>query len=458
MNSAASTAPLSGDVRRGNRSTVLASMLGSVVEWYDFFLYATMAALVFNQEFFPKFDPLTGSLVAFATFAAGFVTRPIGGLIFGHFGDRIGRKKILVITMLIMGGSTFLMGTLPTYEQLGIGAPVLLLILRMLQGIGLGGEWGGAAILTFEHAPNGKRGLFSSWPQTGVPIGLLLSTVAVNLASLGGEDALVGWTWRIPFLASIVLVVVGLVVRLKVSEPPAFQALVETDDRATVPVFEVIRHYPKQLLIGVGARLSESITFNVYNAFLLTYTTTVLGLPNRYALNGLLIASVIGFIVIPVAGGLSDRIGRRAVFAVGAAVALVTAFPVFALVNTGVAQLIWLAIVLGWALGACTMFGPEAAFFAELFPARVRYTGMSVVYQLGVLPSGAIAPALSIWLVSVFDSSWPVAVYVMAAAVIALIALRFAKETAHDDIDVDLRRRATAQRAEAAGPGTGPAA
>ena len=438
---------ITAEDRRQHRNAVLASVLGSVVEWYDFFLYGTMAALVFNAEFFPQFDPLVGNMVAFATFAAGFVTRPIGGLIFAHFGDRIGRKKILVVTMLIMGGASTLMGMLPTYAQIGVVAPVLLLLLRMLQGIGLGGEWGGAAIMTFEHAPNGRRGLFSSWPQTGVPIGLLLSTLMVNLVSLPGQEALIAWTWRIQFLASAVLVAVGLFVRLRVSEPPAFQDMVETGDRAKVPALEVIRRYPKQLVLGIGARLSESITFNVYNAFLLTYTTTVLGLSQRHALNGLLIASVLGFVIIPLAGWLSDKLGRRVVFGIGAGIALITAFPVFALVDSGVPQLIWLAIVIGWSLGACTMFGPEAAFFAELFPARVRYTGMSIVYQLGVLPSGAIAPALSIWLVATFGDSWPVAVYVMIAAAIALIALYFSRETAHDDIDVDLRERAAHQRA-----------
>lgn len=436
---------ISATVKSQQRNTILASVLGSVIEWYDFFLYATMAALVFNSEFFPKFDPLMGTMVAFGTFAAGFITRPIGGLIFGHFGDRIGRKKILVITMLIMGISTFLMGCLPTYAQVGVAAPVLLLLLRMLQGIGLGGEWGGAAILTFEHAPRGKRGMFSSWPQTGVPLGLLLSTIAVNLVSIPGDAALVGWTWRIPFLASIVLVIVGLVVRLQVSEPQAFKDMVKVGDRVKVPVFEALRHYPKQILIGIGARFSESITFNVYNAFILTYTTTVLGLPNSYALNGLLIASVVGFIVIPLAGRLSDKYGRRPVFAAGVAIALVTAFPVFWLVDSGVVTLIWLAIIVGWALGACTMFGAEAAFFAELFPARVRYTGMSLVYQLGVLPSGAIAPVIAIWLVSISGSSWPVAVYIMIAAAIALVSLYFAKETAHDDIDGELNARAAAQ-------------
>ncbi|MBP2381590.1 MFS transporter [Brachybacterium sacelli] len=416
----------------------MASVIGSVVEWYDFFLYATMAAIVFDSQFFPSFDPLIGTLVAFGTFAAGFVTRPIGGLIFGHFGDRLGRKKILVTTMLIMGLSTFCMGILPTYESVGAAAPILLLLLRMLQGIGLGGEWGGAAILTFEHAPQGKRGFFSSWPQTGVPLGLMLSTLLVNAVSMLGDEALLAWAWRIPFLLSIVLVIVGLVIRLNVTEPPAFRKMVENDDRAGVPMFEVITKYPKQLVVGFCARFGESVTFNVFNAFVLTYTTQVLGLESKHALNGLLIASIFGVVIIPFAGRLSDRIGRRPVFAIGAAVAAVTAFPIFALIDTGLAPLIWLAIVLGWALGACTMFGAEAAFIAELFPARVRYSGMSIVYQLGVLPSGAIAPALSVWLVSLTGSAWPVAAYVVLAALISLIGLRAARETAHDDIDGDL--------------------
>jgi MFS transporter, MHS family, shikimate and dehydroshikimate transport protein len=419
-------------------TTVLASIIGSLVEWYDFFLYATMAALVFNKEFFPQFDPLVGSLIAFATFAAGFVTRPIGGIIFGHFGDRIGRKKILVVTMLIMGGSSFLMGLLPTYAAIGVTAPILLLVLRMLQGIGLGGEWGGAAILTFEHAPNGKRGWISSWPQTGVPLGLLLSTVAVTIASLGGNDVLVAWAWRIPFLASAVLVFVGLFLRLRVTEPPSFRAVIEQNKKSRLPIADVFRRYPKQVLIGVGARFSESITFNVFNAFILTYTTTVLKLPSSVALNGLLIASVLGFAVIPIAGYLSDKLGRRVVFGIGAGIALVGAFPAFALIDSGVTALVWLGIILGWTFGACTMFGPEAAFFAELFPANVRYSGMSVVYQLGVLPSGAIAPALAIWLVTRTGGSWSVALYVIAAAVIALIALAFAKETAKKELDTDL--------------------
>lgn len=409
---------------RSTLHVTLASVFGSVIEWYDFFLYATMAALVFNTEFFPSSSPLVGTLVAFGTFAAGFVTRPIGGLLFGHFGDRLGRKRMLVVTMLITGGSTFVMGLLPTYATIGAAAPIVLLALRMLQGIGLGGEWGGAGLLTYEHAPAGRAGWLSSWPQTGVPIGLLLSTLAVRGAGAFGDQVLIDWAWRLPFLASIVLVGVGLFVRLRVSEPPAFSSVLADQKQAKLPMAEVVRHYPRVTLIGMGARFSESITFNVFNAFVLTYTTEVLGMPREIPLNGLLVAAAIGFVVIPLSGWLSDRIGRGAVFAIGVVISGASAFPAFAMIDSLDPALVWLGILLGWSLGACTMFGPEAALFAELFPTRVRYTGISIVYQLGVLPSGAIAPALCTALVVHFGGqSWPVATYVAVFAALAIVAL-----------------------------------
>jgi MFS transporter, MHS family, shikimate and dehydroshikimate transport protein len=417
------------------RQIASASLVGSVVEWYDFFLYGTMAALVFGTEFFPEFDPVTGTLAAFATFAAGFVTRPLGGVLFGHLGDRLGRKPMLVVTMMIMGLSTFTMGLLPTYDSIGVAAPVLLVLLRMFQGIGLGGEWGGAVLLCVEHAPDERRGWYSSWPQLGVPIGLLLSTGAVKGLGLLGSDALVGGAWRIPFLASIVLVAIGLFIRLRIAEPPAFKDLVDHDARARVPLLEVVLRHPKVTLLAMGARISESVTFNVYNAFLVTYVVTVLGLANTVALNALLVAAVVGFFVILLAARVSDRIGRRPVFMAGAAVAAVSAFPIFALLNTGDAALITLAVVVGWAFGACTMFGAEGVLFAELFPTRVRYSGMSTVYQLGVLPSGAVAPVICTLLVKQFDNaSWPVATYVVAMAAITLVALLLLPETFRRDL------------------------
>ncbi|NUR08844.1 MAG: MHS family MFS transporter [Nocardioidaceae bacterium] len=417
------------------RQIAAASLIGSVVEWYDFFLYGTMAALVFNSEFFPTVDPLTGTLAAFTTFAAGFVTRPLGGVLFGHLGDRLGRKPMLVVTMMIMGLSTFAMGLLPTYDAIGVAAPLLLVLLRMFQGIGLGGEWGGAVILCVEHAPDRRRGWFSSWPQLGVPIGLLLSTLAVRGLSPLGDDAFVSWAWRIPFLASIVLVAIGLFIRMRIQEPPAFRDLVESDARSRVPMLEVLRRHPKTTLLAMGARISESVTFNVYNAFLVTYVVTVLALKNTVALNALLVAAVVGFFVILAAAHVSDRVGRRPVFLAGAALAAVSAFPVFWLFDTKNAALITVAVVIGWALAACTMFGAEGALFAELYPTRVRYSGMSLVYQFGVLPSGAIAPVICTLLIQRFDNAaWPVALYVIAMALITIVSLVLLPETHRRDL------------------------
>ncbi|UAL30764.1 MHS family MFS transporter [Nocardioides rotundus] len=424
------------------RKVAGASLLGSVVEWYDFFLYGTMAALVFNTQFFPEYDPLVGTMIAFGTFAAGFVTRPLGGFIFGHFGDRIGRKRMLVLTMLIMGLSTFAMGLLPNYAAIGVAAPIILLILRMLQGIGLGGEWGGAVLLTVEHAPDGKRGWYSSWPQLGVPIGLLSSTLAVTAVTMLPEEDFQAWGWRIPFLISIVLVVVGLVIRLKIEEPPAFKQLEAAEEKAQLPLVEVFTRHPKVTLLAMGARVSESVTFNIYNAFLVTYTVTVLGLDNSIVLDALLVASVVGFFVILAAGRLSDRIGRRPVFGAGAALALVSAFPIFWLVNTENPVLITIGVVIGWGIAACTMFGPEGALFAEVFPTRVRYSGMSAVYQIGVIPTGAVAPLIGTSLVSAYSGSvWPVAIYVIAMAAITLVSLFFLPETHRREIN-DVRTTA----------------
>ena len=412
------------------RQVAAASLVGSVVEWYDFFLYGTMAALVFNSQFFPTFDPVTGTLAAFTTFAAGFVTRPLGGVLFGHLGDRIGRKPMLVVTMMIMGLSTFAMGLLPTYDAIGVAAPLLLVLLRMLQGIGLGGEWGGAVLLCVEHAPDRRRGWYSSWPQLGVPIGLLLSTVAVKLLAPLGDDALTSWAWRIPFLASIVLVAIGLFIRLRIQEPPAFKDLVESGARSRMPLLEVIRRHPRTTLLAMGARISESVTFNVYNAFLVTYVVTVLALKNSVALNALLVAALVGFFVILAAANISDRIGRRPVFLTGAILAAVSAFPIFWLFDTRNAALITVAVVIGWALAACTMFGAEGSLFAELYPTRVRYSGMSTVYQLGVLPSGAIAPIICTLLIKKFDNAaWPVALYVIAMALVTIVSLVLLPET-----------------------------
>ena len=417
------------------RQVAAASLIGSVVEWYDFFLYGTMAALVFNGG---SSRPSTRSRDAGRVHHVRrrLRTRPIGGVLFGHLGDRLGRKPMLVVTMMIMGLSTFAMGLLPTYDAIGVAAPLLLVALRMLQGIGLGGEWGGAVLLCVEHAPAGRRGWYASWPQLGVPIGLLLSTGAVKALGRLGDDALAAGAWRIPFLASIVLVAVGLFIRLRIAEPPAFRELVDHDARSRVPLLEVLRRHPKVTLLAMGARISESVTFNVYNAFLVTYVVTVLALKNTVALNALIVAAVVGFFVIlgaaerlrpdrPAPGVPGRRRPRPAV----------SAFPIFALFDTKNAALITSPWWSAGAFAACTMFGAEGALFAELYPTRVRYSGMSTVYQLGVLPSGAVAPIICTLLIQRFDNAaWPVATYVMAMAAITVVSLVFLPETFRRDL------------------------
>lgn len=412
------------------RKVAIGSSVGAVIETYDFIGFGTAAALYFGTAFFPTANPLTGTLAAFATLGVGFAARPLGGIIGGHLGDRVGRKPVLVLSLIVMGLATFAIGLLPTYESVGVAAPILLVTVRIIQGLAFGAEWGGAILMAYEHAPWRHKGRFTGIVQAGFPVGLLLANLVFLFSvHLGGSLA-----WRIPFLASIVLVGVGLFIRLRIAEPPAFRDLVANDARAKVPLLEVVRRHPRTTLLAMGARMSESVTFNVYNAFLVTYVVTVLGLANTVALNALMVAAVVGFAMILLAGRLSDRVGRRPVFMAGALVAAVSAFPVFALLDTENAALITLAVVIGWAFGACTMFGAEGVMFAELFPTRVRYSGMSTVYQLGVLPSGAVAPVICTLLVRHFGQAWPVATYVLVMALVTLVSLVLLPETFRGDL------------------------
>ncbi|WP_214102909.1 MFS transporter [Acrocarpospora catenulata] len=417
------------------RKVIAASLVGTTIEWYDFFLYGSAAALVFNKLFFPTEDELTGTLLAFLTYAIGFVARPLGGLVFGHYGDRLGRKRLLVISLLMMGGATFLIGLLPSYAVLGAAAPLLLTLLRLVQGFALGGEWGGAVLLVSEHGDPRRRGFWASWPQAGAPGGNLLATgVLALLAAVQPEDAFLAWGWRIAFLLSGVLVLIGLWVRLSVAESPLFQqavANVETAPKA--PILDVFRHHWRDVLVAIGARLAENISYYVITAFVLVYGTTTVGLPRGTVLNAVLIGSAVHFVTIPLWGALSDRLGRRPVYLIGAAGIGVWAFAFFPLIDTTSFALTTLAVTVGLLFHGA-MYGPQAAFFSELFGTRMRYSGVSVGYQLASIVAGALAPLIAVALLDAYGGSLPISLYVAAAALLTMVAVFAAKETRQRDL------------------------
>jgi metabolite-proton symporter len=414
---------------------VAASLIGTTIEWYDFFLYGSAAALVFNKLFFPTVDPLTGTLLAFTTYAIGFLARPLGGVVFGHFGDKIGRKKLLVLALVLMGGATFAMGLLPTYATIGLGAPILLTLLRLVQGFALGGEWGGAVLIVSEHGDAKHRGFWASWPQAGVPVGNLLATgVLAVLAAVQTDEAFLSWGWRVPFLLSGLLVGVGLWIRLTVSESPIFlEAQRKAAERKSpvvekAPIVTLLRLHWREVLIAMGARMGENVSYYVITAFILVYITGPLGLSKSYGLNAVLIASAIHFVSIPLWGALSDRVGRRAVYLFGAVGVGVWIFVFFTLLDTKSFGSIVLATTVGLVLHGA-MYGPQAAFFSELFGTRVRYSGASVGYQLASIVAGALAPLIATALLKEFDSTVPVALYVGFACLLSVIAVLVAKET-----------------------------
>ncbi len=424
--------------RTSMRKVVLASFVGTTIEWYDFFLYGTAAALVFNQLFFPAIDDSAGLLASFATFAVGFAARPIGGLLFGHFGDRIGRKRMLVLSLLIMGIGTFAIGLLPTYDSIGVLAPVLLVLMRILQGIGIGGEWGGAVLITVEHAPAGKRGFYGSFPQMGVPAGLLLSTGVFALVRWATTDeTFQAYGWRIPFLLSAVLVAVGYYVRQQIVESPAFQQVKTSKTESRKPLVDVVKAYPRQLLVGVGMRAAESVIFPVFTVVLLSYGASV-GISEGILLTGVIISSAVGLVSIPLWAALSDRYNRRAVYMAGAVFSTLFAFPFFWLVSTGTTVLIWLAILLGVNVGHNLMYGPQATLFAELFGTKVRYSGVSIVYQITSVFAGGLAPLIATALLTANNGDpGLVAAYVATVSLIAVIATYFAPRLNLEDLDED---------------------
>jgi len=432
---------------------VFASLVGTAVEWYDFFLYGSAAALVFGTLFFPESEPVTATLLAFGTYALGFVARPLGGVVFGHFGDRVGRKKMLVVALMLMGVATFAIGLLPTYATIGVAAPILLLVCRLLQGFAVGGEWGGAVLMAAEHGDEKNRGFWSSWPQAGVPLGNLMATgVLFLLAAVQSDADFEAWGWRIPFLLSAVLVLIGLYVRLQLEESPVYQ---EAKDEIAgkqqadshMPLFEVIKNYPKEVLIAMGMRMAENISYYIFTIISITYVTTYLEADKDLILKMLLIAAAFQFFLIPALGALSDRVGRRPLYLVGAVGVAAWSFVFFGLLENMTSGSVLLAVTVGLFFHSL-MYAPQAAFFSELFGTSVRYTGASVGYQLASIFAGALAPIIALELLGddiANANTFAVGVYVTIASVITVIAVLFAKETKatslrHDRVVRDAHR------------------
>ncbi|NOV25250.1 MFS transporter [Cupriavidus necator] len=408
-----------------------ASLAGTTLEFYDHFIYGSAAALVFPKLFFPQSDPLTATLLSFASYGVAFVARPLGAAIFGHFGDKMGRKSILIITLLMMGLATFGIGLLPTYAAAGALAPLLLVLLRVVQGLALGGEWGGAAIMVNELDPEGKRrGMLGSLVQLAAPIGLLLANGVFALVTWQvSEEAFLSWGWRVPFLLSALLVGVGLYIRSNVRESGMFEKLEESHAEARAPIMEVLRNYKKQLLIAFGARLGGDIAFYVFTLFLLYFVPTKLGLPKSIALNAVLLGALAQILFIPIAGLLADRVGRRPVLMIGGIGGAVWAFAFFALIKTGSPALIMLASFVGMVL-VSFMFSPLASFLPELFATRVRVTGASLGFQFAGVFGGALAPLIAVGLLDRFGSTMPVALYLAAVCALIAVAAFAARETA----------------------------
>ncbi len=410
------------------RPIIVASFVGTTIEWYDFFLYGTAAALVFNKLFFPNLDSLAGTLSAYGTFAVGFLARPLGGAVFGHYGDKVGRKAMLVWSLLLMGAATALIGVLPTYTAIGVWAPVLLVALRFIQGFGVGGEWGGAVLMAVEHSREGKRGLSGSWPQMGVPAGLLLATgIFALLSSRLSEAEFLAWGWRVPFLLSVLLIGLGLFVRLRLLETPAFTRLKEAKGTSAAPLVQVFRDHPREVVVGMGMRFAQNVLFYIFTVFVLSFGEKTLHYAKSTMLGGVATGAAVGMFTIPLFGALSDRVGRKPVYLAGAVFSLLYAFPFFWLLGKG-PGFVALAIVLGLNVGQDLMYGPQAAYFSELFSTRVRYSGASLIYQLTSVFSGGLAPIIATLLLARYGA-WAIAAYMAASSALSVVATLFAPET-----------------------------
>jgi MFS family permease len=458
MSTRAASIPEREDPERARqlRRAIIASTVGTTIEWYDFFLYSTVTPLVFAQLFFPNSDPLTGTLNAFGVYFVGFIARPIGAAIFGHYGDRIGRKAALIASLLLMGFGTFLVGLLPGYNQIGIAGAVILSALRFIQGVGVGGEWGGSVLLAMEWGRHGRRGFNASWPQFGVPAGLLLANVAVLIFSLIAGPDFINWGWRVPFLLSIILVGVGLWIRLGIIETPIFQGLVAQRKLHEQPVMEVIKRHPKEILLSAFVRLSEQAPFYVFTSFVFTYAVGAsgLGFDRNFILLPVLVASILGFITIPGFGHLSDVFGRKPVYMAGAALTGILSFAYFGLLDTRIAAVVFIVIALSL-VPHDMQYGPQAAMIAESFPGRLRYSGASIGYQLSSVFAGGPAPLIAVALFSAYHTGYAVAGYILVCAIITLIAAALMRERAGVDISAEYGEEEV-MAAAAGAPATAP--
>jgi MFS family permease len=419
------------------RRAVIASTVGTTIEWYDFLLYGTVTALVFGKLFFPKSDPVVGVLEAFSVFFIGFVGRPIGAFIFGHWGDRIGRKATLIVTLLVTGIATVAVGLVPGYDRIGIWGAILLTTIRLVQGIGVGGEWGGSVLLAMEWAHTNKnRGFLSAWPQFGAPAGLFLANCAVLFFSWYSGDQFLVWGWRIPFLLSIVMVGVGLWIRLGILETPVFRRIVEEKKVERAPTIEVFRKQPKEIVLTALLRLAEQSPGYIFNAFIFTYGTQVLGASRDLLLIGLITTTALGFVWAPIAGAISDRIGRRQMYIIGCVFVAIFTFVYFAMLDTKSATMIFIAVALSF-IPVMTMYGPEAALIAEAFTPRLRYSGASIGYQLASIIAGGPAPFISTWLFATYNSTVPIGIYVVICAIISIVATLMLPDYTNKEISTE---------------------
>lgn len=434
MSSADTVPGNSAAIATNMKTVVFASCIGTVIEWYDFLIYGTAAALVFNKLFFPNVDPFLGTLASFGGYAVGFFARPLGGALFGHFGDRLGRKSMLIITMLVMGLGTFLIGCLPTYAEIGVWAPVLLIALRLVQGIGLGGEWGGASLLVLEHAPAGKRGFYGSLVQIGFPLGLVLASVAFALVSKLSEADFLSWGWRLPFISSVILVILGAIIRSKVMESPVFEQIKTQKKLVNYPVLEAITRDPRSFLSAIGLKLSEVSWVYMLTVFVVFYATTKLGLPKKLMLDAVLVGALLELVTVPLFGLMCDKIGRRPMYILGSIITMVIAFPVFWLLETKDPTIIVATIAIAMSLGHGMMFAPESAYFPELFGANVRYSGASFGFQASAAIGGGLTPLAAALLTNYMGGTAGVSVLLIVLAVITLIAALNARETKNEPL------------------------